>query len=74
MSGRRCGPGSVVFTPGGVPHTFRVESDTAKMLVISHARRPPPADVISIGATRCLSSPTSCGPYARGEPIPAAVR
>jgi len=29
---RRCGAGSVVFAPGGSPHTFRVESDTARML------------------------------------------
>ncbi len=33
--GRRCGAGAVVFAPGGTPHTFRVESDTARMLVIS---------------------------------------
>lgn len=33
--GRRCGVGSVVFAPGGTPHTFRVESDTLRMLVIS---------------------------------------
>ena len=33
--GRRCGPGAVVFAPGDTPHTFRVESDTARMLVIS---------------------------------------
>jgi quercetin dioxygenase-like cupin family protein len=33
--GRRCGVGSVVFAPAGHPHTFRVESDTARMLVIS---------------------------------------
>lgn len=32
---QRCGPGAVVFAPGGVPHTFRVESDTARMLVLS---------------------------------------
>jgi quercetin dioxygenase-like cupin family protein len=32
---RRCGPGSVVFAPGGTPHTFRVESDTARVLLIS---------------------------------------
>jgi quercetin dioxygenase-like cupin family protein len=32
---RRCGPGSVMFAPGGTPHTFRVETGTAKMLVIS---------------------------------------
>jgi quercetin dioxygenase-like cupin family protein len=33
--GRRCGVGAVAFAPGGVPHTFRVESDTARMLVLS---------------------------------------
>ena len=33
--GRRCGPGSVVFAPAGAPHTFRVESDTARMLFLS---------------------------------------
>ena len=33
--GRRCGVGDVVFAPGGTPHTFRVESDTARMLVLS---------------------------------------
>src|SRR5579872_3394688 len=32
-TGRRCGVGDVVFAPGGAPHTFRVESDTARMLV-----------------------------------------
>jgi quercetin dioxygenase-like cupin family protein len=33
--GRRCGVGSTVFAPSGTPHTFRVESDTARMLVLS---------------------------------------
>jgi quercetin dioxygenase-like cupin family protein len=33
--GRRCGPGAVAFAPAGAPHTFRVESDTARMLFIS---------------------------------------
>jgi quercetin dioxygenase-like cupin family protein len=33
--GRRCGVGDVMFAPGGAPHTFRVESDTARMLVLS---------------------------------------
>jgi quercetin dioxygenase-like cupin family protein len=32
---QRCGPGAVVFAPAGVPHTFRVESDSARMLVLS---------------------------------------
>jgi quercetin dioxygenase-like cupin family protein len=32
---RRCGPGSVMFAPGGTPHSFRVETGTARMLVIS---------------------------------------
>jgi quercetin dioxygenase-like cupin family protein len=33
--GRRCGPGAVVFAPAGLPHTFRIESDTARMLFLS---------------------------------------
>lgn len=33
--GRRCGPGMVIFAPAGVPHTFRVESDTARALALS---------------------------------------
>lgn len=33
--GRRCNPGSVVFAPAGAPHTFRVESDTARILFLS---------------------------------------
>jgi quercetin dioxygenase-like cupin family protein len=32
---QRCGPGAVVYAPGGTPHTFRVESDTARVLVLS---------------------------------------
>jgi len=32
---RRCGPGSVMYAPSGTPHTFRVESDTARMVFIS---------------------------------------
>jgi quercetin dioxygenase-like cupin family protein len=30
-----CEPGDAVFVPGGVPHTFRVDSDTARMLFLS---------------------------------------
>lgn len=33
--GRRCGVGGVVFAPGRTLHTFRAESDTARMLVLS---------------------------------------
>jgi quercetin dioxygenase-like cupin family protein len=32
---QRCGPGAVVYAPGGSPHTFRVESDTARALTLS---------------------------------------
>ncbi len=32
---QRCGPGAVVFAPGGIPHTFRVESDVARGLFLS---------------------------------------
>jgi quercetin dioxygenase-like cupin family protein len=31
----RGGAGLVAYAPGGVPHTFRVESDTARMLFVS---------------------------------------
>jgi len=30
-----CEPGAAVYVPGGVPHAFRVESDTARMLFLS---------------------------------------
>lgn len=33
--GRRCAAGTVVFAPGGTPHTFRVESDTARVIILS---------------------------------------
>lgn len=33
--GRKSGIGDVIFAPGGTPHTFRVESDTARVLVLS---------------------------------------
>jgi quercetin dioxygenase-like cupin family protein len=32
---RRCGIGAVIFAPAGAPHTFRVESDTARLLLLS---------------------------------------
>jgi quercetin dioxygenase-like cupin family protein len=35
IRGHRCAAGDVVFAPGGMPHTFRVESGTARVLVIS---------------------------------------
>ncbi len=31
----RCGPGAVIYAPGGTPHTFRAESDTARVLTLS---------------------------------------
>jgi hypothetical protein len=33
--GQRGGVGLVSFAPGGIPHTFRIESDTARMLFLS---------------------------------------
>ncbi len=30
-----CGPGGMVFAPAGTPHTFRVESDTARFVGLS---------------------------------------
>jgi quercetin dioxygenase-like cupin family protein len=35
IRGRRWGVGAVIFAPAGLPHTFRVESDTARMLFLS---------------------------------------
>lgn len=32
---RSCGVGAAVYAAGGTPHTFRVESDTAKVLFLS---------------------------------------
>jgi quercetin dioxygenase-like cupin family protein len=32
---QRCGVGDVIFAPGRTPHTFRVESDTARILFLS---------------------------------------
>ena len=32
---RRCGPGAAALAPAGTPHTFRVESDTARLLFLS---------------------------------------
>ena len=32
---RRCGVGTVLFAPAGAPHTFRVESETARLLFLS---------------------------------------
>jgi hypothetical protein len=32
---RPCGAGAAVFAPAGTPHTFRVESDTARLLFLS---------------------------------------
>jgi quercetin dioxygenase-like cupin family protein len=32
---RLCRTGAMAFAPGGTPHSFRVESDTARMLVLS---------------------------------------
>ncbi|HET8607889.1 MAG TPA: cupin domain-containing protein [Gaiellaceae bacterium] len=31
----RCGAGDLVHAPGGMPHSFRVESDTARLLFVS---------------------------------------
>jgi quercetin dioxygenase-like cupin family protein len=33
--GERCGAGAVLYAPAEVPHTFRVESDTARLLFLS---------------------------------------
>ena len=33
--GHSCAAGAAAFAPGGTPHSFRVESDTARMLFLS---------------------------------------
>lgn len=35
VEAQSCGPGAAMFVPGGVPHSFRVESETARMLFLS---------------------------------------
>jgi quercetin dioxygenase-like cupin family protein len=49
---RLCRSGAAAFAPGGTPHTFRVESDTARMLVLST-----PAGIEEY--VRALSEPAS---------------
>jgi quercetin dioxygenase-like cupin family protein len=64
---QRCGVGAVVFAPGGAPHTFRVESDTARMLMIST-----PAGIEQY--VRALSEPARwpwLQPPAYGPRVPA---
>jgi quercetin dioxygenase-like cupin family protein len=65
--GRRCGPGVAVFAPGGVPHTFRVESDTARVLFLST-----PAGIEDY--VRALAEPAAwpwLQPPAEGPRVPA---
>lgn len=65
--GRRCGPGTAVFAPGSAPHTFRVESDTARVLFLST-----PAGIEDY--VRALSEPARWAwlqPPADGPRVPA---
>lgn len=64
---RQCGPGSVVFAPAGTPHTFRVESDTARVVFLST-----PAGIE--GYIRALAEPAQwpwLQPPADGPRVPA---
>ena len=64
---RRCRPGAIAFAPSGVPHSFRVESDTARMLVLST-----PAGIERY--VRALSEPAEwpwLQPPADGPRVPA---
>jgi quercetin dioxygenase-like cupin family protein len=73
--GERCRPGAVIYAPGGTPHTFRVESDTARVLTLST-----PAGIEDFA--RALAEPArwpwlqppSDGPRAAPERIQAAER
>jgi quercetin dioxygenase-like cupin family protein len=63
---RRCGAGAVVYAPGGMPHTFRVESDTVRTIVIST-----PAGIE--GMVRALGEPATwpwLQPPADGPRVP----
>jgi quercetin dioxygenase-like cupin family protein len=73
--GRRCAVGGTVFAPGGVPHAFRVESDTARILFLST-----PAGIEDY--VRALAEPAqwpwlqppSDGPRVPGERMAAVER
>jgi quercetin dioxygenase-like cupin family protein len=65
--GRHCGPGDVIFAPAGAPHTFRVESDTARILFLST-----PAGIEDY--VRALAEPAAwpwLQPPAEGPRVPA---
>jgi quercetin dioxygenase-like cupin family protein len=72
---RHCGVGAIAFAPSGTPHSFRVESDTARMLVLST-----PAGIE--GYVRALSEPAEWpwlqppqdGPRVPAERIEAVER
>ncbi len=72
---RSCEPGAAIFVPGGTPHTFRVDSDTARMLFLST-----PAGIEDF--VRALSRPAawpwlqppSEGPRVPGEQLEAVER
>lgn len=66
----RGGPGSVLFAPRGVPHAYRVESETARMRVISS----PPAfpefvleASVPAGALTLPTEPPAIGPEQLAE-------
>lgn len=64
---RRCGAGAAAYAPGGTPHSFRVESDTARMLVLST-----PAGIENY--VRALSEPAQwpwLPPPPQGPRVPA---
>jgi quercetin dioxygenase-like cupin family protein len=70
-----CEPGAAVYAPAGTPHTFRVESDTARMLFLSM-----PAGIDEF--VRALSEPArwtwlpppADGPRVPGERLEAVER
>jgi quercetin dioxygenase-like cupin family protein len=72
---RACEPGTAIFAPGGTPHTFRVESDTARMVFLSM-----PAGIEDF--VRALSEPAAWpwlqpppeGPRVPPEQLEAAER
>jgi quercetin dioxygenase-like cupin family protein len=62
----RGGPGSVLFAPRGVPHAYRLESETARMRVISSPRAFPEFVLEASVPAGALTLPTEPPPHRAG--------
>jgi quercetin dioxygenase-like cupin family protein len=84
------GPGTSVFMPRGVPHTFRVDSDGAVILGVmapghfeslfrelgapAQARTLPPAGAVPFDVARVMAAQEERGTRVVGPPLPPAAR